>query len=439
MTLSLHADRQGSRPRAVKWWDIDLGKKITGWSDARYASRYYELFEDAVRLRLRSDVPVGSCLSGGLDSSGIVCVVDDLLRRSGGTNRQKTFTATSDVGRFDESSFARAVIRSTRVEPFFVLPTPERLLDQLGNLIWHQDEPFLSTSIFAGWCVYHLARTQGVPVTLDGQGPDEMLGGYVPFAFPSLLADHLAQGRLPSFIREILALKARAGLGYGDMIRGTIRALAHGAAPRAWMPSVRRAHELFTDDFFHEGRRASVFLQELSSLPEWNARLGGSRFDRYSYALTTRDTLPGILRQVDRNAMAFSVEARLPFLDYRLVEYTFSLPASQRLRLGVSKSVYRMALKSVLPGEVRDRVTKLGFVTAEPEWIKGTLRPFLREGFDRLDQQGPFRRERVQQELTRYLDGSSPFSTTLWKIFCTQRWMDQNGMTGKRNHEEDPA
>jgi asparagine synthase (glutamine-hydrolysing) len=422
MLVPLGERSSGWQPCAVRWWDIDLRNKTIGWTDEQYASQYLELFEDAVRLRLRSDVPVGSCLSGGLDSSGIVCVVDKLLHEAGVTGLQKTFTATSDVEGFDETSYAKAVIDATRVDPSFVLPTPQRLLKDLNRLTWHQEEPFLSTSIFAGWCVYGLARNHGVTVTLDGQGPDEMHGGYVPFSYQSLLADTLAHADFGSTLQEVRGLSRNFGLGYRQMTLGLVREFFHGKIPVSLMPSMKRAREIFTEISFEEGCHNSIFLRELSSLAEWKSRVGGTRFDRHLYRLTTRDSLPGILRQVDRNAMAFSIEARLPFLDYRLVEYTFSLPADQRLSGGIAKRVYRRALSNVLPNAIRDRVSKLGFVTAEPHWIKGPMRGAFEACFEDIKSTGPFNRETLRSELSGLVAGTKPFTTTPWKVFCTEMW-----------------
>jgi asparagine synthase (glutamine-hydrolysing) len=416
----------GWQPKPIKWWDLDLRRKIAGWTDQRYGEHYFDLFRDAVSLRLRSDVPVGSCLSGGLDSSGIVCTVDQLLHERGIVGLQKTFTASSEDRDFDETGFAKMVIEKSRLDPRYVQPTAERLIEELGALLRHQDEPFLSTSIFAGWCVYGLARQSGVTVTLDGQGPDEMLGGYVPYAFPSVLGDLLLGGQFGKGAREAIGLHANAALGYRDIATGVLRELMHGRVPRLMMPSLRAAKSLFGRDFFELGMGESVFLRQMEEEREENSRLGGTRFDRHLYRLTMRDTLPGILRQVDRNSMAFSIEARLPFLDYRLVEYTFNLPTEQRFHEGIAKVVYRRAMQGTLPEAVRRRLTKLGFVTAEPLWLRGRLGAAVGDSIQTLDRDSPFSREGVQSLWDRFLSGKTPFSPTLWKIYCTQVWREQN-------------
>ncbi len=410
-------------PRPVRWWDIDLRVKQEGWTDRRYADRYRELFEDAVRLRLRSDVPLGTCLSGGLDSSGIVCVVDRLLQKARIEGLQKTFTSVSDNPDFDERTYAQAVIDATRVEPSFVQPTAERLLVDLDRLIWHQDEPFISTSIFAGWCVYGLAREKGVTVTLDGQGPDEMLGGYVPFMYASQFTENMSRLRVGTALRNVKGVHDTLGFSYSRITRDLLREAGKGVLPANLMSAVRNAKNLLMPAFFDRGLTESVFLKQRAEMPEWSKRVGGGRFDRHLYLSTMRDTLPGILRQVDRNSMAFSIEARLPFLDYRLVEYTFALPNEQKLQAGVAKQVYRRALSGIIPDKIRDRTSKFGFVTAEPDWLRQDAKNVFIETFNRIPAGAVYNKQDVQNRFGRFVNGADRFDPILWKVFCTERWL----------------
>ena len=411
----------GWTPAPVQWWTIDLRRKLEGWTDQRYAEHYREIFEDAVRLRLRSDVPVGSCLSGGLDSSGIVCVVDRLLKKAGVEGLQKTFTSLSDNPLFDERNYAQAVIDATRVQPSFVTPSAERLLQDLDHLLWHQDEPFISTSIFAGWCVYALAREQGVTVTLDGQGPDEMLGGYVPTMYPSLLLDNLASLDLRDALRNVQGLHQRRKLSYREIGAHVLHEFGTGMVPRSLMPSIRNARSFLRPDFYAQGMGSSIVLRRLDELPAWRRRVGGTRFDQELLQATIYDSLPGILRQVDRNSMAFSIEARLPFLDYRLVEYTFSLPTRQKAEHGLSKQVYRRALAGVIPDVIRDRINKLGFSTSEADWLRGSANASFTETFSRIPASAPYSREYVEDLSRRFAAGIIPYDPMLWKIYSLER------------------
>ena len=410
-------------PRPVQWWTIDLRRKEEGRTDSAYAERYLELFEDAVRLRLRSDVPLGTCLSGGLDSSGIVCMVDRLLRKAGVRGLQKTFTAVSDNPEFDERGYAQAVIDATRVDPAFVNPSPQRLLKDLDRLLWHQEEPFVSTSIFAGWCVYGLAREQGVTVTLDGQGPDEMLGGYVPAMYPSLLAENARRLKIGAAVENARGIHQVLGLPYARISADVFHEFGRGMLPQALMPSINQAREVLPADFFQEGLRESVQLRRIRNLDDWRRQVGGTRFDQRLYLATFHDSLPGILRQVDRNSMAFSIESRLPFLDYRLVEYTFALPSEQKLHRGVAKQVYRRALSGVIPDKIRDRQSKLGFVTAERDWVRGAARDAFAGVFDKIQAGAPYNGKYVRDRFQMFLDGKISYDPLLWKVFAVEQML----------------
>src|SRR5262249_42541455 len=148
------------------------------------AQELERLLTDSVRLRMRADVPVGSCLSGGLDSSSIVCIMNRLLRAQDAHGLQKTFSACSEVKRFDEREFIDAVVRSTGTDAYYVCPRLADLFPALDRITRHQDEPFGSTSIFAQWHVFQLAAVNNVKVVLDGQGADEQLAGYHNYFAP---------------------------------------------------------------------------------------------------------------------------------------------------------------------------------------------------------------------------------------------------------------
>ena len=416
------AERGGWAPTPIQWWDIDLSNKTLGLSDTEYANRYRDLLEDAVKLRLRSDVPLGTCLSGGLDSSGIVCMVDKLFHQSGIRDLQKTFTSVSDNPALDERDFAQAVIDATQVEPFFVLPSAERLVQDLDRLIWHQDEPFLSTSIFAGWCVYDLAHQNGVKVTLDGQGPDEMLCGYVPYMYKSAVCDNVKSLALGEGLANLRGVHRTLGISYSKMAVDLLSEIGRGVLPISLMPSIGKAREIFHTDFFEQGMEQSNFLHKRANL----SCVEGNHLDRLLYNATRFDTLPGILRQVDRNSMAFSIESRLPFLDYRLVEYTFSLPNQQKILGGVAKQVYRRAITGLVPSKISERTSKFGFVTAEADWIRGHAKQAFNEVYSEIGSNSPYSKHYVQSLFDRFNNQQAAFDPMLWKTFCTERWLNKD-------------
>ena len=398
-----------------KYWDLDLSKTTYYRTDDEYAERYLELFKDSIRLRLRSDVPVGSALSGGLDSSGIVCLVAELLREQGVSGMQKTFTATSDVAAYDETDYARIVINNTNADPFFILPSVEMLLRDYRKLIWHQEELFLGTSIFAGWCVLKLARENNVIVTLDGQGSDEMMGGYRPYA--AVLSQNLFMKDFPRFVKNLGSFKKLLGISNFTVLRNIVSLHFAHLVPPGLLPSAKEQSRIFKKEIWND-----TILKQLNHSKLFHNI--DAPFDRYSYNATKLAPLPGILQQVDRNSMAFSVESRLPFLDYRLVEYTFSLPLDQKVRNGVSKYVYRNALKKILPKEISERRTKLGFATAEPVWLRSErFSKLLLEVYNTICDNSIFNKTEIIKQFHEFIQGRRKFTTLFWSVFNYQIWL----------------
>ncbi len=404
-------------PEPAKWWDIDLSLKLPGLSDQEYASRYYELLYDSVKLRLRSDVPVGTCLSGGLDSSGIACLVDMMMKSSGISGMQKTFTAISSIPRFDETEYAKEIINVTNAFASFVEPTFDGLLKDMRNLIWHQEEPFLSTSIFAGWTVYQLVKAGGVTVSLDGQGPDEILGGYKNMPFHAATENFILL-QFSDFLKNYSGLKLRYGYSDSRIWKEIMSRIIKGKVPIPMMGRVKWAKGYLSEDFFEEGLRKSVYLKKIREKMH-----SGNFFDRELYH-SAKDTgsLPGILRQVDRNSMAFSIEARVPFLDYRLVEYSFSLPSNQKIRNGITKYVYRNAMKGVIPEKILSRKSKLGFVTAEADWLKDEARVPFFEIFSSISESAWYKKDAILSRFNAYQSGKLPYSNLFWQVVNLEIW-----------------
>ncbi len=347
--------------RLERYWSLDEHDVP---SDPIEALR--ELFLDSVRLRLRSDVPVGTCLSGGLDSSAVACTVDHLLKtevenaRPVG-DRQQTFTAFfEDVG-YDERPFAEAVIAQTRAEPHWVSFSAADVVEKLPSIVESQDEPFGSTSIVAQWFVMRAAREAGLKVMLDGQGGDEVLAGY-PTYFAYRFADLARRGQMAELTREVTAYRR---------LHGVSRAGAREAVLRPRFPErvKRRARVRLKGASGLAGQALSDFGRPVR-MPQWAFP---DHLRRRMQLILTERGLPELLHYEDRNSMAHSLEARVPFLDYRLVELCFSLSPTLLIDRGITKVALRRALGDLLPPVVRDRVDKLGFVTPEGRWLREGL------------------------------------------------------------------
>jgi asparagine synthase (glutamine-hydrolysing) len=399
-------------PAPAQWWNINDALSPPPLSDTEAQERFRELFESAVRLRLRSDVPVGTCLSGGLDSSAVVCVARPWLKEE----NQKVFSAVySPAFKEDEARYIDEVIKATGVQGFRTYPTGETLLEDLERFIYHQDEPFGSTSQYAQFKVFELVRKCGTTVTLDGQGADEELAGYAYF-FPVHFAALLRKLRLASawseFRRCIAVTGARA-------IPMSLATAAGFLSHRAMIRWANRYDPSRTIDWV----RAPV-VKLAQTIRERRATEFGDLLNRRLYETFAVSSLPALLRYEDRNSMAFSVEARLPFLDYRLVSYLFSLPADQKIRGGWTKYVMRQALKGVIPESIRTRTDKIGFATPEAQWFRTSMLDYLRSLFSsaRTRDRGLYDTARLLALLERNAAGQVEAGRAIWRAACLELW-----------------
>jgi asparagine synthase (glutamine-hydrolysing) len=377
-----------------QYWDVTINNALR--SDARdeeETGRFLDLLKDATRIHLRSDVAVGTCLSGGIDSSTLAVLINNLIRDEAPASvseRQKTFSVVFTDQRFDESRYIDEIVNATGVDSHRTEPAPEQLWDDIDRLIWVQDEPFGSLSIYAQYCVMRLAQ-KNVKVVLDGQGADELLAGYLAYQ-----ASYI-RGLLHSF-HAALALRE---------ITGSLRTHRNFFSSAFGQLLVRRTRRnLLTVTVSpvdrYTGSLAEVLRRELCST-----------------------NLPALLHYEDRNSMAFSLESRVPYLDVRLVEYIASLPLDQKIRNGVTKIALRNAVKGIIPESIRCRMDKMGFVTPEEIWMKKTLRPFLLAVFsaDSFQKRPYWNADAVMKDYRAFLDGKSAYSPEVWRIVCTELWL----------------
>lgn len=340
----------GERPdpsRAERWWTPAIDTESMSWEEA--ANRVRAQLVRSIELRMRSDVPVGSCLSGGVDSSSIVSVVTRML---GG--EIQTFSSCADDPAFDEQQWIDIVNESTGSLSTKVFPEESEAIDLLDTIAWHQDEPFTSLSLYAQWCVMRAARAADVPVLLDGQGGDETFCGYRKFAFLHLRS-LLSSGHLLGGLRHATAMGLRGDRRLFDLRSGT-----------RYLPSALRGRV-----------RPLVLLREpLQPLARhaWASRMSGVRnLQSHRVADLSAWSLPSLLRYEDRTSMAHGVEARVPFVDHELIELGLRIPPKHLFRGGRGKAVLLEAMSGVLPEAIRSRRTKMGFESPQSTWMRGML------------------------------------------------------------------
>jgi asparagine synthase (glutamine-hydrolysing) len=332
-----------------QYWSLETNlsrEKFTYQKSLEYAAKYHALIKDSVRLRLRADVKVGSALSGGIDSSTIVKMVNEcLLDQNNHYDNQLTFssiyTSSADVKYCDESEHIKTLSDFLNVRSFVTEPPFDEITDTYSKISYHMDTPH-EGSLLSAWYVYKLAAQNGVKVTLDGQGADEQLGGYWSYA------------------KLFVADASNPFKGYFQM---------------SGNPGIR--------PYINQGLIIGIMRKSLSK-----SRLE-LLFDKYSLnkiylkslneKLVT-DTLESLTHHLhfgDRLSMAHSVESRVPFLDYRFVEFAASVPACFKIHDGWTKHIARVAMLNLLPDNILWRRDKLGFPVPEDYWFRGPLKSWI--------------------------------------------------------------
>lgn len=344
-------------PIIRRYWELRVEPQAN-LSPEEATEEFHQRFRNAVKIRLRSDVPVGVCLSGGLDSSAILCQAKEIA-----SERQfRTFSACFEENTIDEREYIAAANSATGSLNHPTFPKGHEFWDTLQSLIFHHDEPVGAASAFSQWSVMRSARQQGIPVILGGQGSDEALCGYQKYRY--FYFWHLLRKGDPRLLREILLSFANGTSTHGRLA-AAIRYLP-GPLHRPFSAAKRLCNREF--------RKNTNFT---------GAKLGaaGSIAERQKIDLTYT-SIPPFLRHEDRNSMAHSIETRHPFLDYRLVEFAVGCPADFKLRDGWSKWILRNAMKGILPEKIRLRKTKLGFDAPDNAWMRLGLQNGQRELWD---------------------------------------------------------
>lgn len=383
------------------------------------ASTFREVFRDAVKIRMRSDVPVGVFLSGGLDSTAIICMMAAERERAGNaTNPLQAFSYMSPE--HDESAFIRDTIEQTGADFEHVTIDPRRLWDDLDRVLWHHDEPVHSPTALVGFELMRRARAKGTYVILNGQGSDETLAGYSNFAY-AYWTELVRRGRLRTAAQQ-MSTYCRS---HNRPLLGAVREVFSTAAKHAVLdvvPSVWLPRKPVTSD-------ADTSWVSPDLIPRLRPR-GEPKIRGLRSALERSvgfKPLPIFLRVEDRNSMAHSVEARLPFMDYRLVELSLGLPSDWKVRAPWNKFILRESMRGVIPESVRTRLDKMGFPTSARDWIASAWHEpmqdlFASQGFR---ERGVFNIRALRSALERHRAGEGDYSTPLFAAAEFERWCQQ--------------
>ncbi len=359
--------------KITEYWKVNLSATNAGitFEEAKEEFRY--LFAQSVSHRLRSDVPVGSSLSGGLDSSSIVCQINALNQDR--SIHQNTFSARFKDFNKDEGNFIQQVNDKTRASYHFTWPDEQGFINDFDDLLYYQDEPFPSASIYAQYCVMKKAKEANVTVLLDGQGADEILAGYEYYLqtylnglkqnqatnyqveYQSIIANNA------NFIPALPVSVATSGTSLKSLVKNTIRPLYKAINPEKYATVQSRPTGLLTD----------AFLESLDRDWKYTYSYKTDDLKAHLWHSVKYDNLEDLLRFSDRNSMAHSREVRLPFLNTKLVEFLFTLPVEFLIQKGWTKYILRESLQDLLPKEIAWRKDKIGYEPPQKKWLQNPV------------------------------------------------------------------
>ena len=400
-------------PAIERWWWPSIAER-SDLSFMQATEQLREQFLANIRLHLRSDVPLGAALSGGVDSSAVVCA----MRHVEPEMPIHTFSYVARNSALDEEHWADIVNQQVRAIAHKVVVSPEELADDLDDMIRAQGEPFGSTSIYAQYRVFKLAREHGVTVTLDGQGADELLAGYNGYPGHRMrsLLDQGELGPLMHFLygwsqwpgrslrQGVIAI---AGQLVPQSLRGFAKSLIGQNPEPAWLnwpaleeAGVHRTYLPAADFADGKGRRLMLALRRT----------------------LTGQGLSALLRHGDRNSMRWSIESRVPFLTADMAEFLLSLPEEYLISpQGETKRVFRAAMRGIVPDVILDRKDKVGFATPELHWLK-TLGVQAMEWLDGAESLPFLNIATCRTEVQAIIHGQRSFNFQAWRLINYCHW-----------------
>jgi len=378
---------------------------ISSKSEAEIYEEFQSLLQDSVKLRLRADVDISTCLSGGMDSSALSCLFNRVDKRG-----QIFFTCCNYEKKYDEFEYAKSIIEYVKTTDFHKVYLENKdIFKQLAKVIWFNDEPVVSNSQVTQ---HNLFKKIGAKfrVTFSGQGADEILGIY---------------GQYHPYLNELL----RSGNIF-DVIKGSA-AIARKNSRFHYVGMFALLFQLLNKKNLYSNQTTNIYANKSilsvnphNALAEKHGLNSVHSLKDYNILLTKFSSLPMLLQYDDRNSMAYSVESRLPFLDYRLVEFVLSVSASYKIKNGSGKNLLRESLKDILPQKIYNRQSKLGFATPQKKWANNEIKEEFLKKIRTIAGEYQFL---DQREILGLIDQNkhSSVNSLFWRMIGFDSWAKQ--------------
>ena len=391
-----------------KYWTLEKITKDSNYNKAK--TNFLSLFKRSIDQHLRSDVKLGACLSGGIDSSSLVSIISKEYQQP-----LNTYNIYYDgKNETDERKWVNDVVNKYKnITPHYITPSDEEIVSSLKKIIYHQDGPIPSSGIMSQYFLFEKAHKDGIKVIIDGQGADEYLAGYFNF-YPYFFSYLLKRLKLKSYLTEVKLFSKNQNFNFKNKF------LLHISSIKNCFISLEKSKKI---EF--KSKKNILINKEPIQFSFESSKPKKSNSDEIFLQHLNLLILPNLLHYEDRNSMAFTIESRLPFLDHRLVEYTYSLPFNFKIKNGITKYILRDSMKSITPDSILERTDKKGFTTpGEVKWLKGPLKNLL-EISNLIYINEICDINIVSKLIIDFIEGNNKNASQIWRIVMLNEWLKQ--------------
>lgn len=418
-SCSMQYDLNTNRSNCQRYWEINVRKLKRKWKCDDPYRKFRELLEDSIRIRLRADVGIGACLSGGLDSSTIVGITSKKFQR-----KIHTFSSVYEEKSCNEKEYIDCMNQYAGTIAHHIYPDhSEEIIQDMKQMLWYHDGPYETASPYSGYCVYK-GVGKYAKVMLDGQGADELLGGY-EFFYNAKLKELLRQNTLISRIKAVMLI-----FGFQNMQMEQEIVLPDKLILKALGTAGYQIYKKYIKkkDPFSLWNTKIKYRKEFSGIDlevvPWKNRTITNELDQVLNQHLQYFTLPNILHDVDRSSMARSLEVRLPFLDYRLVEFSYTISDEDKIRGTWTKYIMRKSCKQYLPEKICNRKNKLGLPAPFDKWIRDERFKDVIKGYlDAFKNRNIVDGHSLERCYKEHISGKEDWKDQLFRFMMLEMWL----------------